>query len=144
MSATVTLSLEGEGPGDGEAAKPAAKDGGNVEALAHARADAARKAYDEAAKGLQQTKRTGASLTIVTTPGEVYAWSVRWLNALRETVSTKEDRVAALEAHAKRMKELQQRVTEMARGGLLASPEVSAAEFYRVEAELRLAREKVK
>jgi multidrug efflux pump subunit AcrA (membrane-fusion protein) len=144
MSATVSLTLEGEGPRDEEAPKPAAKDGGNVEALAQARADAARKAYDEAAKGLQQTKRTGASLTTVTTPGEVYAWSVRWLNAVRETVSTKEDRVAALEAHVMRMKELQLRVTEMARSGLLAPLEVSAAEFYRVESELWLAREKAR
>jgi multidrug efflux pump subunit AcrA (membrane-fusion protein) len=144
MYVTVALTVAGEGPKKEEAPKPAAKDADELKALAQARLDAAHKAYDEAMKGLHQTRRTGTLILPVTKPEDVYAWSVRWLNAERNMGGKNDDRPPALEAHLRRMKELQQRVTEMSRSGLLSPPDASAVEFYRVEAELWLARGRAK
>ena len=47
-------------------------------------------------------------------------------------------------AHGKRMKDLQQRVTEMADSGLLSSLDTSAVEFYQAEADLWLAQARTK
>jgi hypothetical protein len=78
----------------------------------------------------------------VSTPGEVYNWSVRWLNAQRDLSSKKDDQIAALDGHLQRMKDLEKRVAALS--GQVSELEASAAEFYRVEAELWLAREKAK
>jgi RND family efflux transporter MFP subunit len=124
--------------------EPGAKDPGDLKTLAKARLEAAGKAYEVALQSLQQTKKTGALIILLAKPEEVYTWSIRWLNAQREASGNKDDRVAALEAHVKRMKDLQQRVTEMVRSGLLSALDASAVGFYRAEADLWLAQERTK
>jgi multidrug resistance efflux pump len=141
------VAIPGAGPVDKpekEAGPEEARDLGNLKALFQARIDAAHRAYEEAVKSSQQTKRVGELIIPVAKPEDVATWSLRWLNAQREMSGKKEDQIAALEAHLKRMKELQQRVTEMNKNGLASSLEVSAVEFHRREAELWLAREKAK
>jgi multidrug resistance efflux pump len=117
---------------------------GDLKALFQARLDAARKAYDEAVRSTQLAKRAQDLLIPLVRPGDVCFWSRRWLNAQRDMSAKKEDRIAALAGHLQRMKEMQQRVVEMNKNGLASSLEVTAVEFYRIEAELWLAREKAK
>jgi hypothetical protein len=112
--------------------------------LLKARLDAAQKAQAAAMEALQQTKRTGDLVLPVGKPEEVYTWSVRWLNAQRDMSDKKDNHIAALEGHFKRMKELQQRVTKLREGGLVSSVEPAAAAWYLAEAELWLAKEKAK
>jgi hypothetical protein len=95
-------------------------------------------------EGLQQTRKMGDVLLLVSKPEEVYTWSIRWLNARRNMNGKKGDHNAALEDHFKRMKELQQRVTKLREGGLVSALEPSAAAWYVAEAELWLAKEKAK
>jgi multidrug resistance efflux pump len=138
-------------PGASQADKPEQEPGsegkhdiGGLKAGFQARIDAAHRAYDEAVTLSQQAKRVGTVLIPLARPEDVATWSVRWLNAQREMSDKKEDYMAALEAHLKRMKELQQRVAEMTKNGLASSLDISAVEFHRTEAELWLAREKAK
>src|SRR5262245_39023754 len=69
--------------------------------LPKARLDAAQKAHGAAMEGLQQTRRTGDVLLLVSKPEEVYTWSVRWLNAQRDMSGKKEDHISALKDHVK-------------------------------------------
>jgi hypothetical protein len=80
-------------------------------------------------------------LIMVGRPEDVYLWSVRWLNAQRDLASRKEEEMAALEDHLRRMQNLQRRVAALARE-LMSPTEVQAAEYYRLEAELWLAQAK--
>jgi hypothetical protein len=123
---------------DGQAPPPA-REAQALPALRKARLDQARKSYEEAMQASQQTRRVGDTVLPLARAEDVYLWSVRWLDAERGMSDRKEDRVAALEAHLKRMKELRQRVTVMAEGGLVPGLDVRAAEFYQAEAELWLA-----
>jgi len=93
-------------------------------------------------EALGQTKRRGAVLVLLGKPEEVYTWSVRWLNAQRDMSDKKDDHIAALEGHFKRMKELQEKVTDLRE--LLPAVETPAAAWYVAEAELWLAKEKAK
>jgi hypothetical protein len=112
------------------------------QALAKARVEAARKTYEAAVQGLQQTRRVGNVLMQLGRPADVYDWSVRWLNAERDLGGKKDDQLAALAGHLQRMKELEKRVAKLSE--VVPSLDVSAAEYYRVEAEFWLAREKAK
>lgn len=123
---------------------PGQEERGAPPALLKARLDAAQKAYRAAMEGLQQTRRVGNVLLPLNKPEEVYTWSVRWLSAQQDMKGKKDDRVAALEEHLKRMKELQQRVTKQHEGGLVSSVEPAATAWYLAEAELWLAKERAK
>ncbi len=112
---------------------------GATPALLKARLDAAQKAYGAAMEGLQQTKKIDAVLLLKSNPEEVYTWSVRWLRAQQGLSNKKEDHIAALKDHLKRMKELQQRVTKLHEGGLISAIGPPAAAWYVAEAELWLA-----
>jgi RND family efflux transporter MFP subunit len=109
----------------------------DLKALSKARLDAAEKAYTLAMKSFAQLGQ-GSD------PEYFYRWSRRWLSAQREMSTKKEDQVAALEAHLKRMQDLQKRVITMNKVGQGPVRDVAAAEFYQAEAELWLAREKAK
>lgn len=73
-------------------------------------------------------------------PEDVYRWSVRWLQAQRDVSPKHEDHVAALEAHLKRMTELQKQVKMLSK----SRTKENDAEWYRLEAQLWLAKAKVK
>jgi hypothetical protein len=68
----------------------------------------------------------------------LYRWSKRWLKAEREQSERPADPVAALQAHLDRMRDLEQIVQKLQRGGLTTVDEISAVEFYKSEAELWL------
>src|SRR5262249_54567420 len=127
-----------------EREQPAAKQEKAQLALRKARLDAARNVYGAAMEALQQTKRIDGSVFLVGKPEEVYTWSVRWLSGQQDMSDKKEDRIAALEDHLKRMKGLQLRVTKQHQGKLVSSVEPAATAWYVAEAELWLAKEKAR
>ncbi|HTU92802.1 MAG TPA: hypothetical protein VMF69_22160 [Gemmataceae bacterium] len=110
-------------------------------ALLKARVALAEKAYHESWEEFGRTQRIGNVLVLVGKPEDVYAWSVRWLKAQRDRSSKQEEQVAALEDHLKRMTELQKRVKLVAKD-LLSPRAESDAEWYRLEAQLWLAKAK--
>jgi hypothetical protein len=113
-----------------------------VTALLKARAAAAEKAYRNAVEGLTRTQKVGNVLIQITeSPEEVYTWSVRWLEAQRDLSAKHEDQVAALEAHLKRMTELQKQIKALAKDVVPRIKE-DEAEWYRLEAQLWLAKAK--
>jgi hypothetical protein len=120
-------------------AKPAPT--ADVKALLKARAEAAQTTHRAALKSLTQTKRAGDLLIPMGKPEDVYLWSARWLNVQRDLASKKEEQIAALVDHLRRMQELKQRVENLAKAGMVLPTEVNAVEYYRVEAELWLAQE---
>jgi multidrug efflux pump subunit AcrA (membrane-fusion protein) len=123
---------------------PESKTAGETTTLLKARATAAEKAYRGEVAGLTQTRRVGNTLFPVTrSPEDVYVWSVRWLNAQRELSPKHEDQVAALQDHLKRMTALKTTVKQLSRD-LLPHFKEDEAEWYRLEAELWLAKAKRK
>jgi hypothetical protein len=66
-------------------------------------------------------------------PEQVYLWSMRWADA-------EGAKVAAVDAHLDRMKSLEGAVDKAVKAGLMYSADLSAASFYRAEAELWSAR----
>jgi hypothetical protein len=111
--------------------------------LLKARLEAAKEAYNAAAKSLGEVKRINNTLFPVGNPEEVYTWSVRLFQAQLEFSEKYNERIATLEEHVTRMKELQKKVDTMA-ATLLSPKEVSAAKWYVAEAEVLLAKEKAK
>jgi hypothetical protein len=67
-----------------------------------------------------------------------YRWSRRWLEAEREMSDGKADQVAACKSHLERMREMERIERELRRSRLNPVNEFTAAEFYRVEAEIWL------
>jgi hypothetical protein len=110
--------------------------------LLKARVAAAEKAYRGVLGGLTQTRRVGNILIQITeNPEEAYTWSVRWLEAQRDLSPKHEDQVAVLEAHLKRMTELQKAVKELSKE-LVPSFRLEQVEWYRLEAQLWLTKAK--
>lgn len=110
-------------------------------ALLKARTAVAEKAYHVAWEEFGRTQRFGNALVLVGKPEDVYTWSVRLLKAQRDQNSKPEEQVAALEAHLKRMTELQARVKSLSKELLPRSAE-DETEWYRLEAQLWLAKAK--
>jgi hypothetical protein len=68
---------------------------------------------------------------------EVYVWSVRWLDALRERDAADKSTLGAdADAHLARMKTLEANVAKRVSAGLEPTSDQSAAAFYRAEAQL--------
>ena len=114
-----------------------------IAALLKARVTVAEKAYHEAWEEFGQTQKFGNSLVLLGKPEDVHIWSVRWLQAQRALSTKHEEHVAALEAHLQRMTELQKRVKSISKD-LLQPRMESEAEWYRLEAQLWLAKEKAR
>jgi len=77
-------------------------------------------------------------------PEGVYLWSRRWLEAQRKASTEKVDQTKAFEDHCARMKELEELVKNRSEAGTETAAYRAAAEFYRAEAELWLARDAAK
>ncbi|HTU17942.1 MAG TPA: RNA polymerase sigma factor [Gemmataceae bacterium] len=119
-----------------------AKTPAEITHLLKARVALAQKGYEAAVSLLPQTKRIGNVISPIGKPEEVHKWSVRWLQAQRDLSPKKDDEIAVLEAHLKRMTELQKWVKDRK---LLMSPiQEDEVEWYRLEAELWLAEAKAK
>jgi hypothetical protein len=67
-----------------------------------------------------------------------YRWSRRWLEAERELTDGKAEQIAACKAHLERMREMERIERELRRSRLNPVNELTAAEFYRTEAEIWL------
>jgi hypothetical protein len=100
---------------------------------ARARLAAARKVYEGT---WQRWRDLGRPLVVE----ELYRWSCRWLEAEEEVNGNKAGRVAAAVAHLDRMKQVESLAREMHAKGLVDPADVPATQFYRLEAERRLAR----
>lgn len=110
--------------------------------LLKARVAVSEKAYRAKFEGLTHTRRVGNFLILDTEkPEEAYTWSVRWLKAQRDLSPKPEAHIAALEAHLKRMTELKKAVETLSRD-LMPAIRVDEAEWYRLEAQLWLAKAK--
>jgi RNA polymerase sigma factor (sigma-70 family) len=122
-------------------AKPPAKEGAArddvrvIAELAQARLKAAR----EVNEGLRQqflAGRDGAESLLL--------WSPHLLEAELDVAANKAERLAALQAYVDRMKEYEKLTQRMFEAGHAVSTDLSKAKFLRLEAELRLAKEKAK
>jgi RNA polymerase sigma factor (sigma-70 family) len=98
--------------------------------------EAARKTYEENRKLLRVSQEIRVE--------ELYRWSRRWLEAELELGGGKDRREAALRAHHDRMKELAKFAHSQVDAGLAWTSDASAADFYRTQAELWLARGQAK
>ncbi len=65
-------------------------------------------------------------------------WSERWLNAELALSEKPADRTAALEAHVKRLKELETIFEAYAKTGQARESDAQAATYFRADAEIRL------
>ena len=97
--------------------------------LAVAARDAARKTFETIWTNFREGRAPDENL---------YRWSLRWLDAERQLSDKHDDQVAAFKAHWERMWELEKIIRNVRRSGQATIDEVSATEFYRVEAEIWL------
>jgi hypothetical protein len=102
-------------------------------AMANARREAARKQYEETWAYYQQARIDSY---------QVYVWSKLILDTQREMAEKPPERLAALESHLARMKKLETLIAKVRRIGFGRSYDVGASQYYRLEAEFWLAREK--
>lgn len=101
-------------------------------------AEARLKAANEAYRLYQERHKKEGDVEAET----LYLWSNRILNAERDAASKEEQRITALQAHLDRMMQLESETKRRLEGGKVRAHEMAAAEFYRLEAELWLARGK--
>ena len=95
---------------------------------AKARMEAARKTYEYNWNKLRGTESQDVE--------QVHRWSRRWAEAQQHVSNKKPDQTAAVEAHLDRMKTLEMTVKAQLDAGVkFTVADVSAVEFYRLEAE---------
>ena len=73
---------------------------------------------------------------------QVYVWSRLVLDSGRDIAAKPAEQIAALEDHLERMRKLESLIKKVRRLGFGRSYDVGASEYYRLEAELWLARAK--
>ena len=100
------------------------------------RVDAAQRAYKES----YDLYREGRTRDV----DRIYRWSQHWLDAELAVSKQKNDEIAALDAHWKRMKQLEELVRNVYRAGALALVELPAVEYYRLDAEVALSKARAK
>jgi hypothetical protein len=97
--------------------------------LATQRRDAARRTYEVMWVNYREGRASEDGL---------YRWSWRWLNAEKQLSDQRPDQIAAHKAHYERMRDLERLIRKLRVSGQTTIDEVSAAEYYRAEAELWL------
>ena len=103
--------------------------------LGKQRRDAARRTYE--ALWANYRERLASEDTL-------YRWSLRWLEAERQLTDRPADQAAAAAGHWERMRALERLMGNLQRAGQATVQEVSAAEFYRAEAEIWLLQAKAR
>jgi hypothetical protein len=103
-------------------------------ALLRRRAEAVARAYKEAF----DLYREGRTRDV----DRIYRWSERWFKAEEDLSDKKADRIAAADHHWQRMKRLEDLVRGSYKAGAAAAIELPAVEYYRLDAEIALARAK--
>jgi hypothetical protein len=104
-------------------------DAARLSRLAVEQRDAARKTYQVAWANYREGRGSGEVL---------YRWSRRWLKAERRLSEKAAEQVAAMRAHYDRMRALEQIVRRLRDAGQFRVDEVTAATYYRAEAEIWL------
>ena len=110
-----------------------AREATKLSALAEARYQAALKQYEETWSYYQQARIDTY---------QVYVWSRLALDCRRDMADKPADRLIALEEHLARMKKLEALIKKVRRLGFGRSYDVGASEYYPLEAEYWIAREK--
>jgi hypothetical protein len=119
----------------GEPPRARADDPSSVADLMKAKADTARRAYEASVAALATGKADAE---------KVYLWSRRLLEAQQDSSDKKADRLAALEGHLGRMKDLRKISEERYKQGAAIHADVVATDYYVAEATLWLAQAKTK
>ncbi len=101
--------------------------------LAEARLQAALKQYQETWSYYQQARIDSY---------QVYVWSRLILDCRRDMAEKPADHITALDEHLDRMKKLESLIKKVRRLGFGRSYDVGASEYYRLEAEYWLERQK--
>jgi hypothetical protein len=101
--------------------------------LVEARLQAAVKQYEETWSYYQQARIDSY---------QVYVWSKLILDCRREMTDKPAERLVALDDHLSRMKKLEALIKKVRRLGFGRSYDVGASEYYRLEAEFWVTREK--
>jgi hypothetical protein len=109
---------------------------------AKARAEAARKVYQVMIERWQKQGEIAGVRRLELE--DFYRWSRRWMEAERDAAADKAGWAAAVEKHLGRMREWEKTMREMHKVQLASPYEVVVAEFYALEAESWLAKEKAK
>jgi hypothetical protein len=95
--------------------------------LALQRRDAARRTYEVMWTNYRERRAQADTL---------YRWSVRWLEAEKQLAKNPAGQAAAFKEHWERMRDLDRLIRDLVRSRQVTSDEVSASEYYRVEAEV--------
>ena len=103
-------------------------------ALAKGRLDAARKTYEM----LWIRHRNATAMD----PEKLYVWSRRWMEAQQTLNTDKDKQMEAVQAHLDRMKKVEEFFMRLVKTGQGSSTDHTAAEYYRIEAEIWLAQAK--
>jgi hypothetical protein len=115
-------------------AEPAAAPPKAPKQLLEKRLEAARKVYEQ---NLVRLKAAQGQ------PSELFGWSERWLEAELALADKQAERVKALNDHLDRTREVERIAATYARSGQGRQADADAATYYRLEAEIRLAKEGV-
>jgi hypothetical protein len=131
MRASVIFTLVVLWVGAASAAPPDAENGKRLAKLYKSRVEVARQMLDIVLKNYKD-----GNLPVVEVP---YRWSCRLVEAERQASPLKADRLASLQAHLDRMRDVERVARDRFRSRIISVDEVKAAEFYRIEAEIWLA-----
>jgi hypothetical protein len=71
-------------------------------------------------------------------PEELFGWSRRWLDAELALCKDKAARLAAMQDHVKRTREVERLAHAYAKAGQSKAADASASTYYRIEAEIML------
>jgi RNA polymerase sigma factor (sigma-70 family) len=113
--------------------RPAAKANDKLNALLKERQDTAKAEWEDRNQQFIAGQGTFSFL---------YDAGRRWLDSQLDMTDKQSDRVAALEAHLQRMKELEKVQQARFDAGRIATPDLAQAKYYRLEAEIMLERAK--
>jgi hypothetical protein len=119
----------------GEPSQARADEPPSVADLMKAKVETARRGYEASVAALATGKADAE---------KVYLWSRRLLEAQQDSSDKKADRLAALEGHLGRMKDLRKIAEERYRQGAAIHADVVATDYYVAEAALWLAQAKTK
>jgi hypothetical protein len=100
--------------------------------LLEKRLDTARKVYEQ---NLARVKNGQGQ------PSGLAEWSERWLDAELALAAAQADRAKALRTHLDRAREVERIATNFARAGQGRQADADAATYFRLQAEIRLAKE---
>lgn len=98
--------------------------------LRKAKLESAQRTYNIVSKNFNEGPVRGVELP--------YRWSCRLLEAERQRKDQKTDQIAAFERHVERMKNVERVARDLYRARVNTINEVTAAEYYRMEAEIWL------